>query len=672
MQPPSQADTNQVGKYHIVDRLAVGGMAEVFLACERGSDGLDERGLERLVVIKRILPHLAQDEQFVEMFLREARVAARIHHQNVVQIYELGASGGYPFIAMEYVPGSTLKELVKGTRVAEARLTIGAALHLTMQACAGAHAAHELTDSAGRPYGLVHRDISPHNLMVTDEAHLKLLDFGIAKASEGMDNTRTGMLKGKISYMSPEQARQDQLDRRSDVFSLGIVAWELLTGSKPFQASSELATMQAIVTGDRRSLTEVRPDVPGDVAHVIERALQLEATDRWATGDAMRRALRDASVAGDVDLDPDRTSLLVRTVLGERHDRRRRSVEEAMERTLVSLTAAPPATQAAIDAAGPSHTLESGSFNRTEDDRARAAVAGAGIGAVLGGIGAAGLLAAMASVVALAVWVAQPSDTPIDPLATMPPLTGTPVVLSIAPVSDAGGLTRDLEPIRLYLQRTLRRPFTFRVADTYQSAADELVRGDAALAFLPYNTTRQTFTANPDIRVLAVKEVDGSDSTDGYLVVRRDSTARSIDDLVGQTICFTDVLSNTGYRLPRGFIEASGHDPDTDFEATMSGNHEQVLRDLLDHKCDVAGTHSASYTTADQRGVPVSQLRILAITGRTPHDAIVGRGDDPELEAGVAEALLALDPKADVGTDQIGAGERITGFSPAPADYASP
>ncbi len=180
--PTEQAAPARVGRYQLVERLAVGGMAEVFLACERGNLALD-----RLLVIKRILPHLAQDHAFVEMFLNEARIAARIQHPNVVQIYELGESGGFPYIAMEYVPGSTLKHLVKAANHAGERLPVQVVVELISQACAGAHAAHELRDPGGHPYGLVHRDLTPHNLMVTDSGHVKLLDFGIAKASELQD-----------------------------------------------------------------------------------------------------------------------------------------------------------------------------------------------------------------------------------------------------------------------------------------------------------------------------------------------------------------------------------------------------------------------------------------------------------------------------------------------------
>jgi hypothetical protein len=218
-------DTVFVGTYQIVERLAVGGMAEVFLGVRRSAAAVGDKrwspANDTLVVIKRILPHLAEKPEFVEAFVREARITAGIRHANVVEILELGQSGGLPFLAMEYVNGSSLKQLVVASRQHDVRIPFDVAVSLACQAAAGLHAAHELTDITGRPYGLVHRDVSPHNLMVDEAGVVKLLDFGIAKAEEGMDHTRTGMLKGKISYMSPEQCRQERLDRRADVFALG-------------------------------------------------------------------------------------------------------------------------------------------------------------------------------------------------------------------------------------------------------------------------------------------------------------------------------------------------------------------------------------------------------------------------------------------------------------------
>ena len=202
---PALPIPERIGRYSVIDRLATGGMAEVFVCVERQRYAAVEAAVERLVVVKRILPHLAIHQAFVDMFLAEARYVARIQHPNVVQIFELGEDSGTPFLSMEYVAGCSLRDLLVAAIESGQAIPPGVAAALAAQACAGAHAAHELKDGAGKLLGLVHRDISPHNLMVTAEGHVKLLDFGIAKATDaiGQDNTRTGALKGKVHYMAP-------------------------------------------------------------------------------------------------------------------------------------------------------------------------------------------------------------------------------------------------------------------------------------------------------------------------------------------------------------------------------------------------------------------------------------------------------------------------------------
>jgi len=309
-----------VGRYEVLERLATGGMAEVFVCSER-----QMAGLERLVVVKRILPHLAVHEPFVEMFLAEARYVARINHPNVVQIFELGEDQGAPFLSMEYVHGVSLRDLLIAAIEAGKPFPVNVAVAMAAQAAAGAHAAHELKDAQGKPLGLVHRDISPHNLMVTAEGHVKLLDFGIAKATEvpGLaDNTRTGALKGKVHYMAPEQCRQEPLDRRADVFALGIVAWEVLAQERLFKRDSELEAMQAIVGGDRRDLRRVRRDVPVAVVAAVEKALAVKRDDRLPTAEALKKALLDAAGTG-VDTSAEAVAAFVKPLLGSRLDARR-------------------------------------------------------------------------------------------------------------------------------------------------------------------------------------------------------------------------------------------------------------------------------------------------------------------------------------------------------------
>jgi len=645
------AEPQMAGRYHLIERLAIGGMAEVFLGSERGENALD-----RLVVVKRILPHLAADQAFVDMFLNEARIAARISHPHVVQIYELGEdSAGMPFIAMEYFPGSTLKELSKAAHAAQTRLPVAAVVQLLMQACAGAHAAHELKDHGGKLYGLVHRDLSPHNLMVDDNGHVKLLDFGIAKATEGMDNTRTGMLKGKIAYMSPEQCKQERLDRRSDIFALGIIAWELLVGARPFSGKSELAVMQAIVQGNLPHVRDKRPGVPEPITAAIHRALAVDKDARYDTADEMRLEIREAAHASEVHLDQDRTALLVRTLLGPVHEDRRRTVEEAMERSaaVASLNEIPPAFEK-------QHTESSASNAMT-----RSTAVQAGLLASLGGVFALVGLILISSIGAaiLLVW----SFSNGEPRVTF---EGPPVYMSVAPTLETAVLAAEHEPIREYLERSLNRHVVFEIADSYGQASDRMIAGEVPYALIPHNTAVEAHRRSDALQVLATKVVDGSASTDGYLVVKRSTAAKDITALKGETICYSDPLSNTGYKLPRAFIRRTGLDPDEDFTTYVSGDHQQVLRDLISGICSVGGTFSGNYHTADQRGVPIAQLRILGMTGSTPHDAIVaGPKADREVTAALQEALLTFDPMQEYGVERIGESERITGFAPPTEDY---
>jgi serine/threonine-protein kinase len=279
-----------VGKYEILARIARGGMAGIFLARQPGIGGFSRR-----VVLKTILPSLAEDPKFVQMFMEEARLASMIHNPNVVQIFDVGKDDDTYFIAMELVDGLTvgamLSDLCGGVRSMPAPV----AGEIVAQACAGLHAAHKLLGEDGTPLGIVHRDISPQNLMVSRDGVVKLVDFGIAKAHDSAVRTGTGKVKGKFAYMSPEQVRAGDLDRRSDLFSLAAVFLELLTGKRLFQRDNELATLQAILQEPIPPVRDLAPGVPAPLADVIARALRRERDERYDTaaemGGEVRRAL---------------------------------------------------------------------------------------------------------------------------------------------------------------------------------------------------------------------------------------------------------------------------------------------------------------------------------------------------------------------------------------------
>jgi serine/threonine protein kinase len=274
-------EARDLGGYELIAKLATGGMAEIFLARRRGSvTAATPKG--ELVVVKRILPHLAEDDHFVTMFRDEAKLASRLEHTNVCRVHTLGHAGGTWFIVMEYLHGVALSRVL--TKLAKGRqfLDFRIAAALVVQACEGLHHAHELRDGDGHLLGLVHRDVSPPNIFVTADGDVKLLDFGIAKARGASSKTRTGTVKGKNAYMSPEQILGKPLDRRSDIFALGAVAYELLAVKRLFHRDSDFLTFKAITEEAIPDIRERRPDIPAALRSVLNRALARDPNGRFA------------------------------------------------------------------------------------------------------------------------------------------------------------------------------------------------------------------------------------------------------------------------------------------------------------------------------------------------------------------------------------------------------
>jgi serine/threonine protein kinase len=299
MQPlPATGESRRFGKYTLVAKLAQGGMAEIFLARLGGA-----AGFEKLVCIKRILPSYAQDAGFVSMFLDEARIAARISHPNVCQVYELGSLEGQYYIAMEYLEGVPVAAFRRRERYPtppDPRLVVG----IAMQACEGLHHAHQLRGPDGQPLEVVHRDISPQNLFATADGIVKVLDFGIAKMHNASQKTTTGTVKGTYAYMPPEQLRGERVDRRSDVFAMGAVVWELLARRHLFRRETDFLTFQAITTDPIPDVCTFRPDVPDQIGVVITRALARDREERWPTIRAFGEALLQACLPVGGPLSP--------------------------------------------------------------------------------------------------------------------------------------------------------------------------------------------------------------------------------------------------------------------------------------------------------------------------------------------------------------------------------
>ncbi|MBZ4418160.1 protein kinase [Myxococcus sp. RHST-1-4] len=283
--PASEVDSAPLlrpyGQYVLVRKLAEGGMAEIFLAKLLGADGF-----ERNVVIKRMLPHLSSNSDFVEMFRDEARLAAKLAHPNIVQIHELGFTEGCYYICMEYLAGEDFSTTLRLAGRRRLYVPYPVVLRVLIDAARGLHYAHEFCNEAGQPLNIVHRDISPSNLYLTYQGQVKVLDFGIAKAESRLVNTRAGVVKGKYMYMAPEQAKGQEVDRRADVFALGVSLFEALTHVRPFSRENDLAVLNALLQGDFKRPRELRPDLPRELEAIILKAMAYKPEDRYPTAEA--------------------------------------------------------------------------------------------------------------------------------------------------------------------------------------------------------------------------------------------------------------------------------------------------------------------------------------------------------------------------------------------------
>jgi serine/threonine protein kinase len=276
---------NNLGKYRLIAELGHGGMAEVFLAVVTGPAGFN-----KLVVIKQIRPQLAEDPEFLGMFLDEARLAARLSHPHVVQTNEVGQEGERYFIAMEYLEGQPLNRIVHRLHKTGG---LSPALHLKIlsDALTGLHHAHELADYDGTPLEVVHRDVTPHNVFVSYDGQVKVVDFGIAKALNSSTETRSGVLKGKVSYMAPEQARGERVDRRADIFSVGVMMWEAATGKRLWKGIPDITILQRLLSGDVPTPHSIKPDVPEKLEAIILKAMAHQRDERYATAADLSAAI---------------------------------------------------------------------------------------------------------------------------------------------------------------------------------------------------------------------------------------------------------------------------------------------------------------------------------------------------------------------------------------------
>jgi eukaryotic-like serine/threonine-protein kinase len=317
-----------LGRYRVVDEIGIGGMASVHLARMDGPGGF-----QKWVAIKKIHPHLVEDESFVQMFLDEARVAARISHPNVATVFDLGKHDDTYWIAMEYLHGEPLREVMRRTEELGTAMPPEIACRVIADAAEGLHAAHELLGKNGEKLGLVHRDVTPHNLFVTYDGVTKVVDFGIAKFSSRMSHTRAGTLKGKLAYMSPEQVHGEGIDRRTDIFALGVVLWELTTGQRLFRMESDLDTLAKVQECNVPRPSTLIRGYPVDLEKIVMKALAKNRGERFRTARELSRALQSLLMRRGLFIASDEVAAYTQSIFSERIQKREAHLRWAAEVT---------------------------------------------------------------------------------------------------------------------------------------------------------------------------------------------------------------------------------------------------------------------------------------------------------------------------------------------------
>jgi serine/threonine protein kinase len=273
-------------RYRVVEKLESGGMAEVFRA---ESEGL--QGFRKQVAIKRVLPHLSSKKKFISMFLDEARLSAQLSHSNCVQVFDIGVGDNAFFIVMEFVDGANLKAIIEHIKKSGRDFPVEAAVYLSLELCKGLAYAHELTDNNGIPLHIVHRDMSPPNVLITKNGEVKIVDFGLAKANSQLEKSEPGIIKGKFSYLSPEAAMGQEVDLRTDIFAVGIILWELLSGQRLFLGDTDFQTVKKVQGAVVPSISQINKKVPQELERIIAKSLARDPAQRYANARALGQEL---------------------------------------------------------------------------------------------------------------------------------------------------------------------------------------------------------------------------------------------------------------------------------------------------------------------------------------------------------------------------------------------
>ncbi|MFO0711001.1 MAG: protein kinase [Sandaracinus sp.] len=437
----------RIGRYEILSEIASGGMGRVFLGRARGP-----LGFEKLVAIKTIHSELAREQAFVDMFFDEARIAARIDHENVCRVFDFGQADGQYFLAMEYLVGVNLGRVLRALVASGAHRDFDLiAAHIVAQAAEGLHAAHELTDEHGRALGVVHRDVSPQNIFLTFDGGVRVVDFGIASAEGRRHQTATGGLKGKLGYMAPEQLRREKADRRADVWALGVVLWELLTWERAFRGGNEVETVLAVLNDPVRPPRTVRASIDPELETIVMSALQKDRDQRLGDARSLAGALRAHVVRRGAVVGPAELAAFLADVVPDDRREALELVDEARRTPAVpsiappapappvAPTAAPVAETARTDAARGESADERRSHERSPEATNVGARRPFGLWAG----------AALTTMVVLGIGLRLATSTPVTmiaPTTSAPPATGgapatsrtTSAATSASPTSAVG------------------------------------------------------------------------------------------------------------------------------------------------------------------------------------------------------------------------------------------
>lgn len=441
----------QFAKYLLVGEIARGGMGEIFLGVQQGLEGFS-----KVVVVKRVVSHLTNNVDFIRMFIDEARLAARLEHPNIVKTYEFGDHEGQYYTVMEFLAGEDLRKVLnKRNQTPQKRLALPFVVHIVAQICNGLHFAHELTDPAGGPLDLVHRDVNPANVIVTYTGEVKIIDFGVAKVSTTAKKTLTGVIKGKIAYMAPEHILARPVDRRSDIYSTGVILWELLLGRPLFARDCDVATMYAVMNDPITRPSDERPELPPQLDTIVARALARTPGDRFETADDMRAAL-DELAATLPKVDARALGRMMEDLFGSARAQAKRSITQSrsLAHNVALVMKATPSLPTVVLATAALPTVRLRPASPADTRRRRRLATGS---AMVGALGVLAIIAVGARtpapptdrVPAIAVLAAAALPSAALPSAALAPAALPPAVLPLRAVTDApaqGTLTIETRP----------------------------------------------------------------------------------------------------------------------------------------------------------------------------------------------------------------------------------